>query len=83
MTKIIIIGNCSKKEKNLTPIEFISCIDSNFKIKPTSLTPHDFNFIELICLNYSDEKDLMFAYNYNHSRQHGSLLIGLFNDGVV
>jgi hypothetical protein len=42
-----------------------------------------FNFVELICRNYSKGTDLMFAYNDPNKRSEGTLYIGEWNDGVI
>lgn len=45
--------------------------------------PHSYNFIELICRDYTADSDLMFAYNDPNDRSAGRLFIGKFNDGVA
>lgn len=85
MTKTIILGE--QKDKAIkNPIEFFSLISvanrDNAGAEPAS-APDRWNFIELICKNYVDNIDLMFAYNYADRRGSGVLMIGRWNDGVV
>lgn len=81
MTKIVILGQEPKQEKKLKPIEFKSVLLGNLKFGEPLLKPIRFKYIELICLNYCCEHDLIFAYDEN--RSGGCFYVGHFNDGVV
>lgn len=45
-------------------------------------TPDEYDYVELICRNYIDGMDIMFAYNKGE-KEIGLLYFGHFNDGVV
>lgn len=85
MTKVTIIGEEPKAEKELKAIEFTHLLTVDKEIIETEEVPHSYNYIELICKRYSHYKnyyfDLMFAYNGD--RNNGELFLGHFNDGVV
>lgn len=86
-TKVIVIGQkseCGPKNS----IEFNRLLntvdnDSVNSIIKTDDNPNLYNYIELVCLNYHQGKDLMFAYNDPENRSSGMLYIGKFNGGVV
>lgn len=80
-TKIIIIGQEQTEPKKLKPIEFHKELTIVAKVINTTSLPSDYQNLELICLNYSDSFDLMFAYD--EKREYGILYLGKFNDGVV
>ena len=82
MTKVIILGEQPEK-KELKPIEFekVLSFDISFKFTTAYITPERWENIELICKNYQNTCDLMFAYDDN--RHEGILFLGHFNDGVV
>ena len=87
MTTTIIIGN-TKEKAPMKPIEFRYFLKEKYPSKDHQLgvlhkKPRDFKFIELICLNYIDDTDLMFAYNDPDYRNNGMLIVGKWNDGVV
>lgn len=79
MTQTTVIGHYPEKER--TPIVFRSLLDTNYLCKLTSDNPGVYEHIELICLNYAQDSDLMFAYHGD--RSGGTLYIGKWNDGVV
>ena len=79
MTKVTIIGEATPIEKK-KPIKFVRVIHSN-SLDMATIKPHEWYNIELICNNYGDGYDLMFAYNDN--RDQGIAYLGYFNDGVV
>lgn len=82
MTKVIVIGEKPQKvEKN--PIEFLYCWGDSNKVMETDASASEYKFVELICLNYFDEYDLMFAYDDPKDRSRGTLYLGKFNDGIV
>ena len=86
MTKVTIIGETDKAKK-YTHIKFIKVLNAGYKIE-SALTSHwsgpsFWNNIELICRNYSDGMDLMFAYDDAENREDGVLFIGYFNEGLV
>ena len=79
MTKVTIIGEATPIEKK-KPIQFVKLFGT-MNITNALSVPHMWNNIELICKNYRDGYDLMFAYNYK--REDGMAYLGYFNDGVV
>ncbi len=88
-TKTIVIGDPISKTQKI-PIEFCFYLENTFDSPPLYLkaskeefSPRDFKFIELICLNYSNNVDLMFAYDIPTNRRNGVLFIGKWNDGVA
>lgn len=82
-TKCIVIGKTPKQNKSKS-IQFEKVLLSDFTIsEDTAGSPHNFNYIELICINYAKNKDLMFAYNNPEKRSEGTLYIGKWNDGVI
>lgn len=81
MTKTIVIGQ-TVQPKKLNKIVFKKCLHSDNTIKTTNCTPDEFEYIELICKNYSND-DLIFAYNNPNDRSSGILYLGKWNDGVV
>ena len=84
MTKVIVIGEKPQKVEK-KPIEFLYCWGSSNRVMKVddNTTASDYKFVELICLNYFDEYDLMFAYYDPENRGAGVLYLGKFNDGVV
>lgn len=89
-TKVIVLGQELKEEKNLKPIEFVSYLDENsLKFKKNIYNgmckPCEWENIELVCTNFLGKGlDLMFAYDKdrNDDFKH-CLYLGHFNDGVV
>lgn len=79
MTKVTIIGGATPIQKK-KPIEFVKSIGSISILNARAVT-FMWDNIELICKNYGDGFDLMFAYNYN--REDGIAYLGHFNDGIV
>ena len=79
MTKVTIIGEATPIEKK-KPIEFVKSIDVHNNT-PARTSPNEWKNIELICNDYLDGYDLMFAYNRN--RDDGIAYLGHFNDGIV
>lgn len=77
MTKTIIIGETKNS------ITFSSFLTTYGASPCTASSPSDFGYIELICKNYMDGHDLMFAYNDPDMRKKGVLFFGMWNDGVV
>jgi hypothetical protein len=69
-----------KEVKPLKPIEFVEVVNRDKNEKAVAC-PRDYQNIELICSNYSDNVDVMLAYDDN--RNYGCLYIGYFNDGIV
>lgn len=84
MTKVIIIGEVEKPK--LKSIEVVKYLSSSIDDKPfknaNNTLLRQWNNIELICINYADGLDLIFAYN-NNRNSHNCLYLGYFNDGVV
>lgn len=80
MTKVIVIGDQPNQEKK-KKIEFVHCLEGDFKVAPAETKPSDWKNIELICKDYSNGVDLM--YVYDNDRNDGCLYSGRFNDGVV
>ncbi len=79
MTKVTIIGEATPIEKK-KPIEFVKFIDIDTN-PPARSGTLGWGNIELICKNYGDGYDLMFAYN--NKRSDGIAYLGHFNDGIV
>ena len=79
MTKVTIIGRATPIEKK-KPIEFVKSI-LLLGICNARAVPYMWDNIELICKNYVDGYDLMFAYN--NKREDGVAYLGYFNDGIV
>lgn len=79
MTKVTIIGEATPIEKK-KPIQLVKSLGI-IGIRNAQSVPHMWNNIELICKNYGDRFDLMFAYNYQ--RDDGIAYLGYFNDGIV
>ena len=79
MTKVTIIGGATPIEKK-KPIEFVKYIDVDTN-PPVQASTNMWNNIELICKDYGDGCDLMFAYDNN--RSDGIAYLGHFNDGIV
>lgn len=81
-TKCIVIGKAIKQNKSKS-IQFEKVLLGNLMIAETAGLPRNFNYVELICSNYANGKDLMFAYNSPEKRSDGTLYIGKWNDGVI
>lgn len=91
-TQVIIIGKTESK-LNLVPIEFhcslndldpySSCVWRILRADDRIKIPHQYQYIELICKNYSMGLDLMFAYTDPLNRSDGVMYAGKFNDGIV
>ena len=83
MTKTIVLGVPQHDE--IKQIEFIKLLGENFTVEDVDpgLKPVSYANIECICKKYDGEHDLMFAYNDATMRQHGTLFIGKWNNGIV
>ena len=85
MTKVTIIGEPASTVKKYTHIKFIKSLISGYKFETFSMRnwskPSAWDNIELICRNYAEGMDLMFAYD--DSRKDGILYVGYFNEGLV
>ena len=85
MTKTIVLGE-HKDDAIKKPIEFKYFLTEDIEIgtpQGDNKSPSSFKFIELICKEYDQDHDLMFAYNDANERGSGILMIGRWNDGVV
>lgn len=82
MTTTIVIGEQTKPVQ-LQKIIFERVLESDFACIKTNIKPDSYAYIELICLEYDGEKDLMFAYDNPDDRGGGALYIGKWNDGIV
>ena len=84
MTIITIIGD-KPKTNELKKIEFFKGLTEKGVIDTdiNQINPSEFNYIEVICLGYSNDFDLLFAYDDENKRHYGILYLGKFNDGVV
>lgn len=69
-------------KKKIEFVSYLNSIKGSEKIMKTLEDPHEYDCIELICRNYVDGMDIMFAYN-ECKRSEGYLCFGHFNDGVV
>lgn len=65
------------------PIEFISAVQTDKISTEVYCKPNEYHHIELICKDYSDGLDLMFAYYEGRRESTGVLYFGHFNDGFV
>lgn len=87
MTKVTIIGSTAVIAKKYTHIKFIKVLTGSYTIDQAMTghgsNPADWDNIELICKNYANGMDLMFAYDNAYSREDGVLYIGYFNEGLV
>lgn len=86
MTKLIEIG---KNQNNQTKVpivfDYYLC-DLKFNedsFQKTCDRAENFEYVELICRNYLENKDLMFAYDDENNRREGTLFVGNWNDGVI
>lgn len=80
MTKVTILGQEPKEEKELKPIQFMKVIhEEDLKITTPTCRPNDWDNIELI--GRGKGYDIMYAYD--HDRNKGRIFLGHFNDGVV
>lgn len=88
MTTTIVIGE-GMPPKKLMPIVFqralnnVRSIGSSNAVTEAGSRPNRYEYIELICKDYQQGCDLMFAYYDPFKRQEGILYIGKWNDGVV
>jgi hypothetical protein len=80
MTKVIILGEQPEK-KELKPIEFELQLTENSAPRFACHYPKDWENVELICRNYFQALDLMYAYD--NDRNKGTVYLGHFNDGIV
>jgi hypothetical protein len=87
-TETIVIGN-QKLGRELIPIKFnyllnsVSAVDGDDILLTATEEANQYNYVELICLNYHCGKDLIFAYMDPNDRTNGMLFIGKWNDGIV
>lgn len=82
MTQVSIIGNNNKVINK--KIELIKCLQrrGDALIK-TNTSPSSFNYVELICREYTDNnEDLIFCHNGDRN-SNSCLFLGHFNDGIV
>jgi hypothetical protein len=86
MTQVIVLSEPNtkdKKDKILKCIKLDRFLDSDTHIVIDNSSPANYDYIELICKNYTQfEEDLMFLYN-KEERNNGVLYLGKFNDGIV
>ena len=82
MTQVTVIGDNNKV--GTKKIQLIKCLQTTNDHFVVSITdPNHFNFIELICKEYTAEgEDLMFCYGRDRNKG-GCLFLGHFNDGIV
>ena len=82
MTNTIIIGNSVPPAENF--IQFTHVLVEDLTLIPaTNAKPSSYKYIELVCLNYGQGKDMMFAYDSPNRRSHGVLHLGHWNSGVA
>lgn len=82
MTKTIILGDASNKSIR-KDIQFLSALAASFSVEVATDKPCEYKYIELICFDYDDKLDLMFAYDDPNNRSDGVLFIGKWNNGTV
>ena len=80
MTKVIVLGQQEPKEQP-KKIELRRSLNIDFAFENACDNAKDWNYIELICKDYTEGVDLMFAYD--DDRNSGCFYLGQFNDGVV
>jgi len=82
MTKVTIIGNEQECKKELKPIQFVKKLDGggNYTVKAEK-----WENIVLLCRDYEDGLDLMYAYDDKKDNRHTyrAVVLGHFNDGIV
>lgn len=85
MTKVTIIGEHASTVKKYTKIKFIKVLTGSYKVDTARhwSNPADWDNIELICKDYANGMDIMFAYDDADYREDGVLYIGYFNEGLV
>jgi len=83
MTKTIILSEIEAEKAPKKPIEFIAHLTSDLQIKRAAASPSSFRTVVLICKNYTQKYDLMFAYNEKPSDNGSTLYLGKWNDGIV
>jgi hypothetical protein len=86
MTKVTIIGEHASTAKKYTKIKFIKVLTGSYEVAKAGVDwsgPTNWDNIELICREYADGMDLMFAYDDADCRTDGVLYIGYFNEGLV
>lgn len=86
-TKCVVLGAIPTNDAAPTPIEFTH-YHSNNKEKwdyiNGHISPSGWAYIELVCKNYKDGKDLMFVFDDADDRSDNSwLVLGYWNDGFV
>lgn len=71
------------RSEGKTNINFVRLLTSAFTIEPAQnpmhdscYTPSDFSFVEVICMDYVQGYDLLFAYHDNSKRHYGCFFIG-------
>lgn len=83
MTKCIVLGE-EEQKKERRPISFDKALDTDpIKFTTSINNPSTYGIIELICRNYEQGTDLMFAYDKGENRSAGVLYLGQWNDGFV
>jgi hypothetical protein len=82
MTKTIILGDASNKSIH-KDIQFFSSLLTDFAVEATQDKPRQYKYIELICFDYAEKLDLMFAYDDPNNRSDGVLFVGKWNNGTV
>ena len=78
-TKCIVLGEAFLIESK-KPIEFTWLMLKKNILEPSN-RPGSYRNIEIICTDYEDNEDLMFAYDQH--RSNGCLYLGHWNDGVI
>ena len=82
MTKVTILGK-SQGEEPKKKIEFIKYLNSS-GVTPAHTFPYEYDNIELVARNYTEDLDLMYAYDEGcRDTTSSTLYLGHFNDGVV
>jgi len=87
MAKFIILGNGqpeSKPSKKCTVSSHI--LMNTLVVSSLNRTAEDpimkYDFVELICKNYAQSLDIIFAYK-DGKRDEGTLFLGHWNDGII
>jgi len=82
MTKTSIFGQSEVKQEEKKPIKFVKYISKSFcEFQDARIKPIEWGRVMLLNPNYTDDLDLMWAYDGDPN--YGVLYLGHWNDGIV
>jgi len=81
MTKTIVLG--TPTECTMKKIKFTHCLQNSGTWCTAWTKASSYKHVELISLGYSDNFDIMFAYDNPNDRANGVLYKGKWNDGIA